>query len=94
MKLKIQPIGHLILFCIISFIVLFYTQKYFTNQNMKDVVVALVFIIGGIWGNCAKMIFLQVPTGPKSYKYVNYILIIIGVSLLILSSYRYFTESI
>lgn len=75
-----------ILFGIVYFVLL----DRFVSEEIIYFFAASVFVtISGIWGNIAKMVLLRIPSGKNSYKIINIILIILGITGIVYSIIDY-----
>jgi len=85
-----KPGIHFIVFIIFSGIYFKLIDKYVVNDDLLIVVSGAFFITTGIWGNIAKITMLNVPWGPRSYRIINYILVVLGCIALIAGLFKYF----
>jgi hypothetical protein len=89
MKYQLTQLGHYILGIFFSCVYLLTADHYLHYEVEKCFVYGLFFIIIGIWGNKAKLVFFRVPWGEKSYKYINYVSMIIGTLAILYSGYLF-----
>ncbi len=89
MRIKINPGIHFILFIIVA-IVFFTLEERIRDDSLAIIAIGIFLLVTGLWGNIAKMVLLNVPSGLKTYRIINYILIIFGVLCILYGSCKYF----
>lgn len=89
MKFQLTQLGHYILGIIFSGVYLLTAYHYLQYEIEKCFIYGLFFVIIGIWGNIAELVFFRIPWGEKSYKIINYISILIGVLSILYSGYLF-----
>ncbi len=90
MKYRLNPGIHFILFLIVGISYLILIDKYILEEGLGLAAVGLFSLVTGIWGNVAGLVFLKIPYGPKSYKIINYVLIVVGIICITYGSYEHF----
>jgi hypothetical protein len=89
MKYQLTQLGQYILGIIFSGVYMLTADHYLHYEVEKCFVYGLFLIIIGIWGNKAELVILRIPWGEKSYKIINYILMVIGALLILYSGYLF-----
>lgn len=83
MKKKTNPGIHFLFYLLFVVVFIVFNEimfkEYFGNDQIP---VSILLIISGIWGNIAGMVFLKIPSGPKTYRIINYTVIIIGLGFI------------
>ncbi len=83
---------HFVIFVILSIIFAWLIKSYVVEDALLLIAWGSYVIIAGMWGNIAKITLLNVPSSPKSYRIVNYILIVLGCVALIAGLYNHFLK--
>lgn len=89
MKIQLTQLGHYILGIVFSCIYLLLADKYLLYEVEKCLAIGFFLIIIGTWGNKAKLVFFRIPWGMRTYKYINYLSIAIGIMSIIYGGYLY-----
>jgi hypothetical protein len=87
---KFPKIGHFIIFTIVALGIFIFisTTK---NEIYKYFSFSVLLILTGIWGNIAEMVMIRIPANEKTYKYINFAIILVGVGYLCYSFYLFFS---